>query len=97
MSTRTSFASELFSHAVDGLTSAVWRIRMPLAFAGGVFAGAVLMFMILIAAIRSDPAVPPALAQELPQHDWSDVITLALVLVAGLAFWCGTLLKGPAR
>lgn len=72
------------------------QLRIPLIFAGGVLAGSLLMFITLIAVLRTDPEVPASVSQALPDHGWSDVISLSLLLVVGLAFWCGTLLKGPA-
>lgn len=96
MSTRPSSVSGPLSQLIDGLALSVWRIRMPLIFVGGVFAGGVLMLMALLAIIQSDPSAS-ALAQDLPRSDLSHFFTLAMVLVAGIAFWCGNLLKGRTQ
>lgn len=73
---------------------AAHKLRMPLLFISGVLYGALLMFVTMCVVLRTDATLPTSVSASVPQHTWTDVLSLVILLTAGTAFWAGSLLRG---
>lgn len=90
---RPGFFAFFASLILQDVQRAVYQLRMPILFIGGVLYGTLLMFITMCVVLRTDPNTPASVSASLPQHTWTDVLLLVLLLIAGTAFWAGNLLR----
>lgn len=91
---RTGFFAFFANLIAKDAKRAIYKLRMPLLFISGVLYGALLMFVTMCVALRTDATLPTSVSASVPQHTWTDVLSLVILLTAGTAFWAGSLLRG---
>ena len=90
---RSGFFAFFANLILQDVQRAVYQLRMPILFIGGVLYGALLMFITMCAVLRTDATLPTSVSASLSQYTWTNVLSLGVLLITGTAFWAGNLLR----